>query len=260
MHRKTGPIAFLTVFIAALRGITADASTAGLHCPLFAQANVPAPAPRPDPKAIERFQLINREASAGSHRVLFLGDSLIQKWDVSLWDRYFAPADALNAGVNGDRTEHLLWRIKHGNLERQQPKLIVLLIGTNDIGRSRPAQIIAEGVRRILAELRLRVPSARILLIGVLPRNRSPDSHRRREVAEVNQLIRICNDEKHVFYANIGKSLLDQAGRLTREVSTDGVHLTEHGYARLTGQLEVKFKDLLPGTPARSARFLKHAP
>src|ERR1043165_5079182 len=96
-------------------------------------------APQTDPEAVERFQEINSEAQAGSHSTVFLGDSLTQKWAPSAWNQHFARLNALNAGVNGDRTEHLLWRVAHGNLQRQSPALVVLLIGTNDIGRNRPS-------------------------------------------------------------------------------------------------------------------------
>ena len=216
-----------------------------LKCKPFVDIALPKAVPQNDPEAIERFQLINREARAGSHTVLFLGNSLTQKWDPSLWERYFASLNTLNAGVNGDRTEHLLWRIEHGNIDRQHPELVVLLIGTNDIGRNRPAKITAEGVRQILRVLRSRMPTTRILLLGVLPRSELPGSERRRQVKEVNQLIRTCADGEHVFYVDIGVALLDRHGRLTSEVSPDGVHLSERGYMLLTDQLELEF-DRMP--------------
>ena len=173
---------------------------------------------------------------------VFLGDSLTQKWDRSAWERYLAPLGSLNAGVNGDRTEHLFWRIEHGNLDRQQPEVVVLLIGTNDIGRDRSADIIAEGVREILTVLRSRLPTTRILLLGVLPRSESPGSARRHQVSEVNRLIQTCDDRKHVFYADVGDALLDPTGQLTRAISPDGVHLSKHGYDLLTARLEVELK------------------
>jgi lysophospholipase L1-like esterase len=191
-----------------------------LRCGLF--ANYIEAAPQTDPEAVQRFEAINREAQAGSHAVIFLGDSLTQQWDQSVWEQNFARLRPLNAGVNGDRTENLLWRIAHGNLDGQRPNLLVLMIGTNDIGRNRPAAVIAEGVRQILMDLRLRLLEARILLLGVLPRSESPSSRRRRQVAEVNQLIQTCADHRNILYANVGKALLDPGGRLSREVSPDG--------------------------------------
>jgi lysophospholipase L1-like esterase len=207
-----------------------------VHCGFF--ANALQPAPQTDPAAIERFQEINREAGARSHTVVFLGDSLTRKWDPSVWDQHFARLDALNAGVNGDRTEHLLWRVEHGNVQGQNPELVVLLIGTNDIGRNRPSQVIAEGVREILIALRAQLPATRILLLGVLPRSESSSSERRQQVKTLNQLIQNCADHQHVFYADIGGALLDNVARLARDISPDGVHLSEHGYRLLTARLE----------------------
>ena len=128
-------------------------------------------APQTDPEAAQRFEAINRDANAAPHAVIFLGDSLTQQWDRSVWDNNLAHLRPLNAGVNGDRTENLLWRIEHGNLDGQRPHLIVLLIGTNDIGRNRPTAVIAEGVREILIALRSRLPEAQVLLVGVFPRS-----------------------------------------------------------------------------------------
>jgi lysophospholipase L1-like esterase len=212
-----------------------------LNCaPFSSLTNLPSPTPQVDPEAIQRVQDIDQQANAASHRVLFLGDSLMQKWDWSIWEQQFAPLGAMNAGVNGDRTENLLWRIEHGNIVHQHPELVVLLIGTNDIGRDRSARTIAEGIREILGTLRSRLPDARILLLGVLPRSESSDSHRRRQVTDVNQLIRRCADGKYVLYADVGEALLDRAGRLPREVSFDGVHLTQQGYMLLTHRLKVE--------------------
>jgi beta-glucosidase len=215
-----------------------------LRCGLF--ANSVEAISQTAPEAVQRFETVNREAQADSHAVVFLGDSLTQKWDRAVWDQNFARLHSLNAGVDGDRTENLLWRIEHGNLDGQRPNLLVLLIGTNDIGRNRPASVIAEGIRQILLVLRSRLPEARILLLGVLPRSESPSSHRRRQVAEVNQLIRTCADHQNIVYANVGAALLDPAGRLSREVSPDGVHLSERGYVLLTNQLQQEFGRLLP--------------
>jgi lysophospholipase L1-like esterase len=239
-------LASMANFVFMHSGRSSAGAPVSVQCGSFTTARLPESTPQTDPEAVERFQIINREAKAGSHTILFLGDSLIQKWDRSLWARNFAPLDALNAGVNGDRTEHLLWRIEHGNIDRQRAEIAVLLIGTNDIGRNRPARNIAEGVRQILFALRSRLPKTRVLLLGVLPRSESPASERRRQVSEVNRLIRTCADGEQVIYADVGDALLDRGGRLTREVSPDGVHLSEHGYRLLSDRLQLEFGRLPP--------------
>ncbi len=247
MIRRLLILFIVAIGLAPTKAIAANTDASSpLRCGPFTHASMPKPEPQTDPEATARFQLISHEATSGPHDFVFLGDSLIQKWDHSLWEQYFEPLRSLNAGINGDRTENLLWRIQNGNLDRQQPMVVVLLIGTNDIGRNRPSGAIAQGVQEILKVLRSRLPTARTLLLGVLPRGELPTSDRRRQVNEVNNLIRACDDRRHVFYANVGAALLDSAGRLTRSVSTDGVHLTERGYALLTEQIEIEFSKILP--------------
>jgi lysophospholipase L1-like esterase len=243
-HRFSVDLSYLFILLLLIPSVKAANVVQPVHCGPFAEGSLPQPTPQTDQEAVERFQEIDREAKARSHTVVFLGDSLTRKWDLSIWDQHFAGLNAMNAGVNGDRTEHLLWRIEHGNLSGQKPELIVLLIGTNDIGRNRPPSAIAEGVRKILIELRSQLPASRVLLLGVLPRSESPSSERRRQVTAVNQLIQTCADHRKVFYADVGDVLLDRGGRLPRDISPDGVHLSERGYMLLTNRLEQEFGSL----------------
>lgn len=216
-----------------------------LQCKPFTIEMLPAPVPRHDAEAVERLAAIEREVSSGPHPVIFLGDSLTQKWSPVAWQHYFVPLAALNAGVNGDRTEHVLWRLKKGTLDGQEPRVVVLLIGTNDIGRNRPAAIVAEGVRDNLMLLRKRFPAARILLLGVLPRGESPTFRRRRQVENVNNLIRRCADGRHIHYLDLADVLLDPRSVLTRAISPDGVHLSEQAYSRLGARLAIELDRIL---------------
>jgi lysophospholipase L1-like esterase len=237
----TSVILCLTVAFSA-----ACASTGVLQCGPFTRETVPVAAPQSDPEATQRYEAIVQEVRSGRrHEILFLGDSLTQKWDASSWDRYFAPAGALNAGVNGDRTEHLLWRLAHGTLDGQEPRAVVLLIGTNDIGRNRPPATVAEGIRANLMLLRARIPAAPILLLAVLPRGESPKFWRRRQVQAVNALIRSCADGRHIRYLDLADVLLDSHGVLTRAMSPDGVHLSEQAYSRLASRLAAELDRML---------------
>jgi len=206
---------------------------APLRCAAFTQDVLAAPEPREAAPARRRYEAINAEARAHSYPVLFLGDSLTERWhevaeDRRSWDRYFAPLGALNAGINGDRTEHLLWRIEHGNIENQHPDAVVLLIGTNDLGHGRSPEDAAEGIRRVLMNVRQRLPQARILLEGLWPRN---DVARiGAEIEPVNQRIRQCADGDAIVYADTGRFLLDGQGRLTHAVMPDGLHPSPQGY------------------------------
>jgi lysophospholipase L1-like esterase len=157
------------------------------------------------------------------------------------------PRGVLDAGVSGDRTEHLLWRLQHGNLSGPPPAAVVLLIGTNDLGYGRPPEDAAEGIRANLLQLRQRLPGARILLLGLWPREESPEARLRRATVAVNQLIRKCGDNGAVVYADIGGALLDPAGRLIPEISPDHLHFTALGYARLAPRLDALIDRLLAG-------------
>ena len=95
--------------------------------------------------------------------------------------------------------------------------------------------------------LRERVPEARILLLGLLPREQFPDAPLRRAVAQVNRLIRDCADGEHIVYAEIGEVLLDSDGRLSVVVSPDWLHFSERDYALLASSLEPVLDRLLAG-------------
>ena len=162
-----------------------------------------------------------------------------------MWEHYLAPRGVLNAGVSGDRTDNLLWRMEHGNLAGPQPKAVVLLIGTNDLAYGRSPAGTADGIRANLEVLRQHLPEARILLLGLLPREAVPSASLRIEVGQVNRLIRDCADDQHVFYAEIGDVLLTSDGLLSAEISPDQLHFTGRGYTLLAARLEPELDRLL---------------
>jgi lysophospholipase L1-like esterase len=208
-----------------------------LRCGRFSGGEMPAATPRADRHALDRLERINDLVKSVPHSVIFFGDSLTEGWDPSIWNQQLAPRGVMNAGISGDRTDHLLWRLEHGNLDGPPAKAVILLIGTNDLSSSRSPEASADGISANLTLLRRRLPYARILLLGLLPREQSPNSPLRRAVEQVNALIRSCADGEHVFYAEIGNVLLDGSGRLNAAMSPDHLHLSERGYALLASQL-----------------------
>ncbi len=221
-----------------------------LRCRPFTIQPPAMPAPRYHEQARERAMLITAAVKTTPHRVLFLGDSLTQQFDAQVWREHMAPRGFVNAGINGDRTEHLLWRLQNGNLDGPAPLGVVLLIGTNDLtnaGRPRPPELVAEGIRANLQYLRQRLPGARILLLALLPRGAAPDAGLRRTTVAVNELIQKCGDGGAVVYADIGGVLLDAEGRLTPEIAPDQLHFSRAGYARLAAQLDPLIDGLLAG-------------
>jgi beta-glucosidase len=235
----------VAIAIAALASVRPAFATEILRCARFDQGELPVPLPSPYSSAIARAERISNSVKSAPHSVVFFGDSLTEGWDTAVWEHYPAPRGVLNAGVSGDRTDNLLWRLDHGNLAGPQPKAVVLLIGTNDLAYGRSPARTADGIRANLEVLRQHLPEARILLLGLLPREAVPSAPLRIEVAQVNRLIRDCADDQHVFYVEIGDVLLTSDGLLSVEISPDMLHFTARGYAVLAARLEPELDRLL---------------
>lgn len=216
----------------ALNSASAADRAGPVQCKPFTEEAVAPPAPREDPHSLVRLETINKEIRAVAARILFLGDSITERWTESIWHREFWSRGAINAGIDGDRTEHLLWRLDHGNLDGVPPALVVVLIGTNDLGHGRAPRLAAEGVRANLIRLRQRLGNTPILLLGLTPR----EDRFRAKVDAVNRLIQTCRGGA-ITYADIGKQLLDGSGHPPRGTLTDGVHFSANGYSLLSRQL-----------------------
>lgn len=226
---------------------------AQVKCAAFNSSAEP-PAPRIEPKAIASFQRINAEVKAEPHRILFLGDSITERWDLPLWgskqvwDANLAPRGVLDAGVSGDRTAHLRWRLDHGNLDGPPPKGAIVMIGTNDLGHGFPPAEAAEGVRQVLIQLREKLPDTRILLLGLTPRGGAPWDRLRTEVSQVNEMIGSCADGQTIWATDIGQPLLDAKGMLSNTLSPDYLHFNAAGYERIAPELD-RWIDRVFGPP-----------
>ncbi len=178
------------------------------------------------------------QAKKGNIDLLFLGDSITQGWlgrngqgegPIEVWDRYYVPRNAADFGIGGDRTQHVLWRLDNGEVDGIKPKVVVLMIGTNNVGSNSAAEI-ADGVKAIVAKLREKLPESKILLLGVFPRGEKPAGPAREKLAAVNESISKLDDGKMIKYLDIGKSFLHDDGTITRDVMPDFLHLTRKGY------------------------------
>jgi lysophospholipase L1-like esterase len=238
--------ALMALFVTIASGGLSLASDI-LPCAQFTHEGPPQPMARGDRRGLERLERINRAVKNAPHSVLFLGDSLTEGWDQAVWGASFASRGVLNAGISGDFTDHILWRLEHGNLAGPPLKAVILLIGTNDLAAHRSPELTADGIRANLVLLREHLPEAKILLLGLLPREQSPDAPLRRAVAEVNSLIRDCADDEHIIYAEIGGVLLDSHGQLSVAVSPDWLHFSARGYALLSASLAPVLDRVLAG-------------
>jgi lysophospholipase L1-like esterase len=200
------------------------------------------PVPRPEAKGWQkRHESFVERSKRGDVDVLFVGDSITQGWEGAgkqVWAERFKGWKPANLGIGGDRTQHVLWRITEGKeLEGIDPKVIVLMIGTNNFGSDTPEQI-AEGVARIVEEFRKREPQAKLLLLGVFPRSGKragdatevPAADLHAKTKPVNERLAKLADGKNVVYLDIGEKFLTPTGGLSKEVMPDFLHLSAKGY------------------------------
>jgi lysophospholipase L1-like esterase len=220
-------------------------SSALLVAFLLSQAP-PAAAPTPLPGTVpesrqgawmDRHRAFVDEARQGGVHLLFVGDSITDSWrgtGQAVWNERFAPLKAANFGLSGDRTQHLLWRLQNGELDGIQPRLVVLLIGTNNIGQKdpEPPPSAVAGIGAVVGELRRRLPKARILLLGVFPRGERPDDPLRAQIKEVNAGASHLADGRTVVFLDIAGAFLEKDGTITREMMPDYLHLSPKGYER----------------------------
>ncbi|MDR2675075.1 MAG: GDSL-type esterase/lipase family protein [Opitutaceae bacterium] len=180
--------------------------------------------------------------------IMFVGDSITAGWDTNgakVWARHMAPRRAANFGISGDKTEHVLWRLQNGALsEKIRPKVVVLMIGTNNILRD-DAQGIADGISAIIKEIHLRAPSAKVLLMGIFPRSEKPDAANRGKVAAVNKIISQFENGRDVAYLDIGGKFIQPDGTINREIMYDFLHLTHAGYQLWADAIDDKLSALL---------------
>ena len=185
----------------------------------------------------------------GSVDLLMIGDSITQGWGDEgrrVWERYYAHRRAVNLGFNSDRTEQVLWRLQHGEIDGIRPKVAVVLIGTNNSGtRKDPPEETAAGVQAIVTLLRARFPETKILLLGIFPRGATSTDSLRRVNESINDRLRGFADGQHLFYLDLGHLFLDRDGRLKRDLMPDLLHPNEQGYRVWAEGMEPQLKALL---------------
>ncbi|HZE96370.1 MAG TPA: GDSL-type esterase/lipase family protein [Planctomycetota bacterium] len=222
---------------------------------LLTCADEPGATPAPKAKGwITRHEGFVEEAKKGGFEVLFQGDSITDGWRngpaKKIWDDLFAPLKAVNFGISGDRTQHVLWRLQNGEFEGVTlPKVVVLMIGTNNIGQKdnpeSPASAIA-GVEAILKLIHQKSERTNVLLLTVFPRGQKPDDPLRAKVKEINAGIsKLGDDRKTVKVLDIGDKFLEPDGTIAKEVMPDFLHLTAHGYQIWADAIKEPLAELL---------------
>jgi lysophospholipase L1-like esterase len=231
------------------------AATSAQTTPSETAATQPVPsATQPSIKAFDRHQQFLAIAHKGNIDLLFLGDSITDFWrrpdrGLAVWNKYFAPLNAANFGISGDRTQHVLWRIQNGELDGFHAKCIVLMLGTNNLSggkivRNTTDETIA-GLKLVVDEIRARQPGAKLLLLGIFARGKTPHDPFRGPVKTVNAVLATWADNKNIFYMDLGNLFLNPDGTLKMELMADPVHPNTRGYQVWADAIIDKVKELM---------------
>ncbi|XP_034293876.1 platelet-activating factor acetylhydrolase IB subunit alpha1 isoform X2 [Pantherophis guttatus] len=164
--------------------------------------------------------------------VVFIGDSLVQLLhQFEIWRELFSPLHALNFGIGGDATQHVLWRLQNGELQHIRPKIVVLWVGTNNHGHT--AEQVTAGIESIVRVINQQQPQARVVVLGLLPRGKTPNPLREKN-RRVNELL----ESKvpllpNASFLNVDPGFVHSDGTISHHDMYDYLHLTRNGYARL---------------------------
>jgi beta-glucosidase len=190
-----------------------------------------------------RHQAVVERVKQGNVDLLMIGDSITHGWEKSgkpVWDKYYANRNAVNMGFSGDKTEHVIWRLQNGEIENINPKLAVVMIGTNNSAGDYTPEQIADGVKAVVCQLRTKLPNTKILILAIFPRGDSEQRKDKTKDASYNEqwkrnddAVRIFKkiaDNKMIYFLDINKKFLNKKGELPRDVMSDLLHPGEKGY------------------------------
>jgi lysophospholipase L1-like esterase len=238
------------------------------------------PAPR-DKGWEKRHETFVGIAKRGNVDLLFLGDSITDAWGGEghgmggghkIFTSKFVPMKAANFGIGGDRTQHVIWRLQNGELDGIKPKVVQLMIGTNNSnGSDNTAEEIADGVKGIIDEIKKKSPSTKVLLLAVFPRNTGKDDAAKKiqkdKIDKVNSIISKLDDGgKSVKFLDIGSKFKDASGALPKELMPDQLHLSEKGYEIWANAVEGVLTSMLKGDqtkapePTKTVKKVEPAP
>jgi lysophospholipase L1-like esterase len=223
------------------------------------QPDPTAPVARTDANSRTAHEQLLEKARKGRIDVYFVGDSITRRWGatdypdfLANWKQNFHGWNAANFGWGGDTVRNVLWRLRHGELDHVNPKVIVVMAGTNDVGTGSggAAKVadIARGLKAVLDVCDEKAPDAVVILMGITPRNDKPAALA--TINAVNERIARFADGKQIRYLNINDKLANPEGKLREAMSPDGLHLSARGYQVWADALKPVLTELL-GPPAK---------
>jgi len=196
-----------------------------------------------------RHEALKAQASLGGVDLLLLGDSITEAWPgtgQAAWGEHLLPLKAAAFGIGGDMTQHLLWRLRLGECDGLQPKVVGLLVGINNFGQQDDSpQEVARGVLAVAVEILRRWPRAELVLLGLLPDGDLPRDPLRRRVMAVNARLSDHGLGPQVRFFDVPGLFLKPDGSLDRDLLPDGVHPNGAAYERWARVLAPAFRILL---------------
>ena len=212
----------------------ASAQQSAVNWPVLVPPAGTNPAVFPVPKNdwMSHFQRSLDRTRKGNVDLLFDGDSITDFWagtGKEVWARNYGRLNAANYGISGDRTENMLWRVNSGQAAGLHPKLVAILVGTNNTGDCTDTQI-AEGVTAVVRAYQRSCPSAVILVQGILPRAENPDDPARAKIKRINAILSKLDDGKKVVYVDFGDKFLQADGTIPHNLMPDSLHPSAAGY------------------------------
>jgi lysophospholipase L1-like esterase len=230
----------------------------------LAQAPADQPLPRTDQNSLTAHAQLLEKARKGGIDIYFEGDSITRRWGatdypelLANWKQNFFGWNAADFGWGADTIQNILWRLQNGELDGVHPKVIVLLAGTNNVGRvpGDDAKVadITKGLKAVVDLMQSKAPKATIILTAIFPRN--DNMAVMPTIDKINANLARLADGQKVRYLNINDKLADKDGRLFTGMMGDGLHPTVKGYQVWADALKPIFTELL-GPPAK----VDHAP
>lgn len=214
-------------------------------CDIKPDSNAVVPIPKLDKESwASRHNDILKRIKQGNVDIIMVGDSITHFWEKDgkgVWDKYYANRNVVNMGISGDKTQNVIWRLEHGEVNNINPKLAILMIGTNNSkNNDYTSEQIADGVKAVVCQLRTRLPQTKILILAIFPRG--SDEQRKDKTQDgkfnpqwdknekANKIVSKIADNKMIYYLDINKKFLNKKGVLTRDIMPDLLHPGDKGY------------------------------
>jgi lysophospholipase L1-like esterase len=180
----------------------------------------------------EKHKAQSEAVVATRPELVFIGDSITARWPQEVLEARFGKHRPLNLGIGGDWIQNVLWRVQNGTLDKVAPKVVVLLIGTNNLTAGFTPDELTADIGALLKAIQSKTAKTKILLLGILPRGASIKDEINGAIRQTNAKLATLADQKQVFYLDVGDKLIEPDGSISPAVMPDKLHVAGPGYTR----------------------------